>query len=124
MFVEVRTPPSERFALNMYNLDEKQLSSTSPKDIAFHFNPRFNEPTGVVVRNSFIRQGWGREERDGGMPIRPSEDCTIVIIYQRDCFQVLVNGVPFVKYTYRVPTASTMILLAGELSTVKRMQII
>lgn len=35
--------------------------STDGSDVAFHFNPRFNEK--VIVRNSFIDQRWGREER-------------------------------------------------------------
>lgn len=38
--------------------------STDRSDVAFHFNPRFNENgSKVIVRNSFIDQRWGPEER-------------------------------------------------------------
>ncbi len=34
-------------------------------DIAFHLNPRFNEGgRQVIVRNSMIRNQWGKEERE------------------------------------------------------------
>lgn len=39
--------------------------STDRSDVAFHFNPRFNENgRQVIVRNSLIGQKWGAEERD------------------------------------------------------------
>lgn len=38
--------------------------ATDRSDLAFHFNPRFNEcGKKVIVRNSFIGQKWGPEER-------------------------------------------------------------
>lgn len=38
--------------------------STDQSDLAFHFNPRFNENgEQVIVRNSLINQKWGPEER-------------------------------------------------------------
>lgn len=38
--------------------------STDRSDVAFHFNPRFKESgKKVIVRNSFIDQKWGSEER-------------------------------------------------------------
>lgn len=38
--------------------------STDRSDLAFHFNPRFNENgEQVIVRNSLIDQTWGPEER-------------------------------------------------------------
>lgn len=38
--------------------------STS-RDVAFHFNPRFDDSgRKVIVRNSFIGNKWGSEERE------------------------------------------------------------
>lgn len=38
--------------------------TTDRSDIAFHFNPRFNENGNkVIVRNSCVNQTWGAEER-------------------------------------------------------------
>lgn len=38
--------------------------STDRSDVAFHFNPRFNESgKQAIVRNSLIGQKWGPEER-------------------------------------------------------------
>lgn len=40
---------------------------TAANDLAFHFNPRFNESgKKVIVRNSRINNKWGKEERDLG----------------------------------------------------------
>lgn len=40
------------------------IDLNTAKDLAFHFNPRFNEAgKAVIVRNSCIGQAWGKEER-------------------------------------------------------------
>lgn len=45
------------------------------RDLAFHFNPRFNEDgKKVVVRNSCIGERWGREERElNSFPFAPGQ---------------------------------------------------
>lgn len=41
------------------------LDLCTSSDLAFHFNPRFNEGGGkVIVRNSCIGKKWGKEERE------------------------------------------------------------
>lgn len=41
------------------------MDLNTAKDLAFHFNPRFNEDgKRVIVRNSCIQQKWGKEERE------------------------------------------------------------
>lgn len=49
--------------------------STDRSDVAFHFNPRFNDNgEKVIVRNSFIDQKWGPEERHlDSFPFAPGE---------------------------------------------------
>lgn len=55
--------------------------TTERADLAFHFNPRFNENgQQVIVRNSCVGNQWGPEERDllGGFPFvkdKPFEVC-------------------------------------------------
>lgn len=43
--------------------------------VAFHFNPRFNE--NVVVRNSYMKEQWGCEERGGGLPLYTGQMFTV-----------------------------------------------
>lgn len=38
------------------------------RDILLHFNPRF-EGQNVIVRNSKQNDQWGKEERQGAMPL-------------------------------------------------------
>ena len=43
-------------------------------DIAFHFNPRFDEDhKKVIVCNSCIGNKWGREERSSNFPFVPGQ---------------------------------------------------
>ncbi|KAG7245579.1 hypothetical protein CRUP_006063, partial [Coryphaenoides rupestris] len=54
---------------NMFTMD-----LSTGRDIAFHFNPRFNEAGKmVVVRNSEISKKWGQEERGGPCPFSPGQ---------------------------------------------------
>lgn len=49
--------------------------STDGGDVAFHFNPRFNDGgRQAIVRNSFINQKWGPEERQlESFPFAPGQ---------------------------------------------------
>lgn len=47
------------FSLKSFNVD---LLSGKSKDIALHLNPRLNAK--AFVRNSFIQESWGEEERN------------------------------------------------------------
>ncbi|XP_077606055.1 galectin-9 isoform X1 [Crocuta crocuta] len=84
-----------RFAVNFH-------SGPSDNDIAFHFNPRFEEG-GYVVCNTKQNRSWGTEERKMHMPFQmgiPFELCFLV----NSCdFKVTVNGNHFLQYSHRVP---------------------
>uniref|UniRef100_A0A7M4FWS4 Galectin n=1 Tax=Crocodylus porosus TaxID=8502 RepID=A0A7M4FWS4_CROPO len=84
------------------NSDRFNINLKSGNDIAFHLNPRFDE--NVIVRNSFLNQTWGTEERDmpGKMPLARGQDFTIRILCQDHCFKVAVNEQDQFEYQHRV----------------------
>ncbi|KAM7066987.1 galectin-9 isoform 2-T2 [Molossus nigricans] len=74
----------------------------SDSDIAFHFNPRF-EDGGYVVCNTRQRGGWGSEERKMENPFQMGIPFEIRFLVQSSQFQVMVNGNFFTQYAHRVP---------------------
>ena len=55
-------------------------------DVAFHFNPRFDQRE--AVRNSCQGGGWGPEEKQGGFPLQPGQQFEIQIICFPEHYQV------------------------------------
>jgi len=51
------------------------VNLSTAEDLAFHFNPRFNENGhNVIVRNTCIGKKWGREERElSAFPFVPGQ---------------------------------------------------
>ncbi|XP_059573181.1 galectin-9 [Alligator mississippiensis] len=84
------------------NSNRFHINLKSGNDIAFHLNPRFDE--NVIVRNSFVHQTWGTEERDmpGTMPLAQGQNFTIRISCQDHCFKVAVNEQDQFEYKHRV----------------------
>lgn len=74
----------------------------SENDIAFHFNPRF-EDGGYVVCNTKQRGHWGPEERKMQMPFQKGRPFELSFLVQRSEFKVMVNKNFFVQYSHRVP---------------------
>uniref|UniRef100_A0A5F9CPT8 Galectin n=1 Tax=Oryctolagus cuniculus TaxID=9986 RepID=A0A5F9CPT8_RABIT len=91
-------PSASRFAVNLQ-------SGFSENDIAFHFNPRFQEG-GYVVCNTKQKGNWGVEERKMHMPFQKGAPFELCILVQSSHFQVTVNGSFFVQYAHRVPFSS------------------
>ncbi|XP_029454136.1 galectin-3-like isoform X2 [Rhinatrema bivittatum] len=89
---EVKTKPS-RFIIDLRSKD----------DIAFHFNPRFDERRRAIVRNSMINNCWGKEERHTPkFPFEPGKPFKIQILCDTDHFKVAVNNEHLLQYDYRV----------------------
>ncbi|KAM6174488.1 galectin-9 isoform 3-T3 [Erethizon dorsatum] len=74
----------------------------SDHDIAFHFNPRF-EDGGYVVCNTKQKGKWGPEERKMQMPFQKGKAFELCFLVQRSEFKVMVNKRVFVQYPHRVP---------------------
>ncbi|XP_075121025.1 galectin-9B-like isoform X2 [Leptodactylus fuscus] len=73
-------------------------------EIAFHFNPRFDENT--IVRNSKLNGSWGKEERQlhsCGMCFAPGQSFVIEIVCEHNHFRVNVNGNHVCNFNHRVP---------------------
>ncbi|XP_045381366.1 galectin-9 isoform X1 [Lemur catta] len=87
--------PGSRFAVNL------QIGF-SDNDIAFHFNPRF-ENGGYVVCNTRQKGRWGPEERKMQMPFQKGRPFELCFLVQSSDFKVTVNGSFFVQYSHRVP---------------------
>lgn len=83
-----------RFAVNFQ-------TGQSDQDIAFHFNPRF-EDGGYVVCNTKQRGSWGTEERKMQMPFQKGDPFKLRFLVQSGGFQVTVNGNFFTQYIHRV----------------------
>ncbi|XP_059525437.1 galectin-9B-like [Myotis daubentonii] len=74
----------------------------SDNDIAFHFNPRFEEG-GYVVCNTRQKGRWGPEERMMINPFQMGIPFEISFLVENSGFQVKVNGNFFMIYVHRVP---------------------
>ncbi|XP_075043247.1 galectin-4-like isoform X3 [Mixophyes fleayi] len=70
-------------------------------DIAFHFNPRFDEGN-VIVCNTMQCKSWGSEERKNHMPFKKNTYFDIAITVLGHAFQVTVNGQYILEYRHRV----------------------
>ncbi|XP_063287758.1 galectin-4-like isoform X1 [Pelobates fuscus] len=83
---------AKRFAVNFVSFNN---------DIAFHFNPRFDEGN-VIVCNTQQGNQWGSEERKGNMPFRKSTYFDIAITVLGHAFQVTANGQFLLEYRHRL----------------------
>jgi len=77
-------------------------------DVAFHFNPRFDQQS--AVRNSCQGGGWANEEKEGGFPLRPGQDFEIQIVCFPEHYQVNVNNQPWFTFRHRLPYQSVQAL--------------
>ncbi|KAJ7995875.1 hypothetical protein DPEC_G00231250 [Dallia pectoralis] len=82
-----------------YNAEKFMVNLRFNSGLAFHFNPRFTE--NVVVRNSFLKERWGPEERTGGMPFYKGQPFMLTIICDTQCYRIIVNGAEMFTYKHR-----------------------
>ncbi|XP_008570908.1 PREDICTED: galectin-3 [Galeopterus variegatus] len=72
-------------------------------DIAFHFNPRFNENNRrVIVCNTKLDNNWGKEERQMVFPFESGKPFKIQVLVEPDHFKVAVNDAHLLQYNHRM----------------------
>ncbi|XP_074854749.1 galectin-3 [Carettochelys insculpta] len=100
---------------NRFSLDFKK-----GQDIAFHFNPRFNEENRqVIVCNSMIQNNWGKEERTAPwFPFEAGKPFKIQVLCETDHFKVAVSDAHLLQFNYRLKnlTEITKLSIAGDIS--------
>ncbi|KAM4048689.1 galectin-9-like isoform 2-T2 [Anomaloglossus baeobatrachus] len=86
---------ADRFSVNF------QCGHGDNDDIAFHFNPRFDEK--LVVCNTMEHKNWGKEERKKELPFHHGQQFEIRILVTSCDYKVSVNRNHFVEYHHRLP---------------------
>ncbi|XP_058051949.1 galectin-9-like [Ahaetulla prasina] len=85
-------------------------------DIAFHFNPRFDEGN-VIVCNTQEKGSWGPEERTSPMLFQRGVSFEVIINIRSCGYQVSVNGSQFINYQHRLPMHQVQTLqIKGDVS--------
>uniref|UniRef100_A0A3Q2CJJ3 Galectin n=1 Tax=Cyprinodon variegatus TaxID=28743 RepID=A0A3Q2CJJ3_CYPVA len=86
------------------NADKFTVNLSTPKDVAFHFNPRFNDyGQKVLVRNTCVNNIWGKEEREvQKFPFVPGQPFQMKILCTNKEFRVAVNNSHLLAYQHRV----------------------
>lgn len=96
-----------------FNVD---LLSGKSKDIALHLNPRLKSK--AFVRNSFLQESWGEEERNiTCFPFSPGMYFEMIIYCDIKEFKVAVNGVHSLEYKHRFQelTSIDMLEIDGDI---------
>ncbi|KAJ8788388.1 hypothetical protein J1605_000444 [Eschrichtius robustus] len=85
------------------NANRLALDFKTGNDVAFHFNPRFNEDNRrVIVCNSKLNNNWGKEERQTVFPFESGKPFKIQVLVEADHFKVAVNDAHLLQYNHRV----------------------
>ncbi|XP_022244618.1 galectin-8-like isoform X2 [Limulus polyphemus] len=96
-----------RFVINL----QTGTGPYPPPDVAFHFNPRFDNRS--VVRNAQIKNNWGNEESNAPFfPFSPHVNFDMIIHVEDEKYMVAVNGQHFTEFKHRVMPLSTITVLA------------
>lgn len=85
------------------NPDRFSLDFKRGEDVAFHFNPRFNEDNRrVIVCNSKFHNNWGKEDRSAPrFPFEPGTPFKLQILCEGDHFKIAVNDAHLMQYNFR-----------------------
>ncbi|XP_036006603.1 galectin-3b [Fundulus heteroclitus] len=86
------------------NAEKITVNLSASSDIAFHFNPRFNDyGQKVLVRNTCIKTKWGQEERNvKEFPFTRGQPFQLKILCTKSGYMVAVNNVHLFEYKHRI----------------------
>uniref|UniRef100_A0A1I8MT39 Uncharacterized protein n=1 Tax=Musca domestica TaxID=7370 RepID=A0A1I8MT39_MUSDO len=109
----------ERFSINF-------IIENATRDVALHINPRL--PQNYIVRNTKVRNAWGREEVASALPfsLRRGAAFSVQVLFTEECYMISVNGYHFCKFYHRLPYESVQSLeVKGEIEdvTVERLEV-
>ncbi|AWP16699.1 Galectin [Scophthalmus maximus] len=83
------------------------LCNSRTENIALHLNPRMK--SGVFIRNSYLSETWGQEERElPFFPFSSGEYFEILILCQPHQFKLAVNGSHLFEFRHRVQDLSSI----------------
>ncbi|XP_072314160.1 galectin-8-like isoform X2 [Eucyclogobius newberryi] len=86
------------------------LRSSQTENIALHLNPRIK--SAVFIRNSYLSECWGYEERElQFFPFSSGEYFEILILCQPHQFKVAVNGLHLFEFKHRVQDLKSIDLM-------------
>ncbi|KAH1180627.1 galectin-7 [Mauremys mutica] len=95
---------SQRFDVNFLCGGDRK------NEIAFHFNPRFEEDRDRVVFNSKLNKEWGQAEESSTNPFRKGKSFLLQFVITKNGYQVIVDNKPFYEYSHRIPIEQVKIL--------------
>lgn len=102
-----------RFSINF-------IYDNATRDVALHINPRL--PQNYIVRNTKVRDVWGREEVSSALPflLRRGDRFAIQVLITDACYMISINGNHFAEYAHRLPLSGVKILdVKGDVEDVK-----
>ncbi|XP_023382999.1 galectin-3 [Pteropus medius] len=103
------------------NANKITLDFKRGNDIAFHFNPRFNENNRrVIVCNSKMNNNWGPEERQMVFPFESGKPFKIQVLVEDDHFKVAVNDAHLLQYNHRMKNLKEIsaVGIAGDVTLI------
>lgn len=65
---------------------------------------------------------WWGEEDNGGFPFTSGAQFSVAIVAQLNSFEVIVDGVHFASYNYRVPISDVMTVLVSGVPFIERIE--
>ncbi|CAJ0968721.1 unnamed protein product [Ranitomeya imitator] len=98
-------PTADRLAVNF------QCGPCDTDDIAFHFNPRFDQKT--VVCNTMQNKNWGTEEVKSELPFYWGLPFELRILVTSLNYKVSVNGLHYLEYRHRISLQRVNTLIIG-----------